>query len=300
MNLNKYLILIKAVEAGSVTRAAQEMGISQSAATQLLASLEKEFQTTLIRRSKSGITLTKDGSVLLPLIKEVAEADARLTEAVDRLRRDKTSIRIATFKSVAVNWLPEIIKEYHRRFPNIRIELVDAGYNDIEALLSEKNVDFGFVPMPVERKYKAVPVYRDRLLAVLPEDFNIPRSSISSQKKKQVPEFCPVSLFAEESVIALSETIDRDAKNIFQANSVIPNICYRVEDDYALLAMVEKGLGISIVPELILKGTDHHVKVMELDPPAFRTIGIAFPSEEPPRSEVTDFYDFTVDYISSL
>lgn len=290
MNIKKYNMLINTIELGSITKAAQKTGVSQSAATQLLASLEKDFQVKLIKRSKSGVTLTKEGAYLLPMIKDVAEANEKLAEAVEKLHNDKTVIRIATFKSVAVNWLPAIIKEYHHRFPNIRIELIDAGYNDIEKVLSDKSIDIGFIPLPAGKKYKAVSVYQDRLLAVFPEGYeNLP-----------VQDRCPVSIFGTEPVIALSESIDRDSQSVYSTNNIVPNICYRVEDDYALLAMIEKGLGISIVPELILRGTDHHVKIMELDPPAFRTIGIAFPSEDNPRNEVTDFYKFIIEFVNNL
>lgn len=289
MNLNKYIVIIKAVELGSVSAAAGSLKITQSAATQLISSLEKELGIPILTRNKGGVRLTKEGSTLLPLLKNVVAADEKITSAVKELQSNRNVIKIAAFKSVAINWLPEIIREYHRVEPGIKIELIDAGYSEIDQNLISESIDFGFVPLPANPACKSFPVYNDRLLAVIPADHQPALSDKGG---------FPVSAFATEPVVALSSSIDRDARTVFRNAGITPNIRYRVDDDYALLAMVENGLGISIVPELILKGTDKKVQIFELDPPAFRTIGISFPANKNASPEALAFSDFTRQYIS--
>lgn len=288
MNLKKYEAFVKTYELGSISAAAYSLHSTQSGLTQLIASLEKELGIILFTRSRNGIRLTPEGETLLPLVQEVLAADERLTHAVHTLSEHRDSIRIAAFKSVAVNWLPEIIREFRKVEPDLRIELADAGYNNMEVSLSEQQIDFGFVPLPVSDRYQAIPIFKDRLLAVLPPDH--PGAALTA---------CPVSLFATEPVISLSESIDLDARTVFRDAGITPDIRYRVEDDYAMLAMVAQGLGISIVPELILTGTDMNVCVRELDPPSFRTIGIAFPSGKILSPDARRFADFVADFIRS-
>jgi len=289
MNLNKYTMLIKTCELGSVTAAAKELGISQSAATQLINSLEKELGLQIIVRSRSGVRLTKEGSILLPLFKNVVEADNKISSAVQKLKSEKNIIRIAAFKSVAINWLPEIIRDFRKANPGIKIELIDCGYKDIDQSLMNEDVDFAFLPLPANPAYTGIPVYNDRLLAVLPPDY--PQTGLINGR-------LPVKLFETEPVVSLSDSIDRDARTVFHNAGIVPNICYRVDDDYAQLAMIENGLGIGIVPELILHGTDKKLKISELDPPAFRTIGIAFPSYKNASTEALAFSEFAKNYIS--
>lgn len=294
MNIKKYEAFIKTIETGSITAAAEQMGNTQSGITQLISSLEKEFGVTLFLRKRTGPRLTPEGERLFPLIKAVVDSERELEQAVNRIRKDDNVIRISSFKSVAVNWLPDIIKEYTAGEPDVSIELADSIYNNLERTFSEQKVDFCFVPLPTDISCRTMPICKDRLLAVLPPDYDNSRLIKNGDGDLS----CPVSLFEREPVINLTDSIDRDARTVFETEHIKPNIRYRVEDDYVMLAMVEKGLGISIVPELILRGSDKKVKVVELDPPAFRTIGIAFPPGKKENPAALRFAEFAAAWVN--
>lgn len=289
MSINKYSTFLKVVEAGSITLAAASLGHTQSGVTQLIHSLEKELGVSLLKRSRSGICLTEDGKALLPYIEKVVQANVQLEKAALLLKvpHDR-AIRIGAFKSVAVNWLPEIIKEYQKISPATKFDLVDCGYNNIEETLSKQQIDFAFVPLPIYTDCKCIPVYKDPLLAVVPKDHRI-----AGQTE------CPVSEFAKEPVIRLIPSIDMDAGSVYEKNQLIPHTKYTVEDDYAMLAMVEQGLGICIMPQLILQGIQKEYTALPLRPRAYRTIGIAFPSYETTGQEAINFADFAADWIKS-
>ena len=287
MSINKYIAFLKIVESGSITGAAAALGHTQSGVTQLIRSLESEVGFCLFHRTRQGILLTEEGEKLYPLIQDVVDADRRLLEAISGLRKmEKKTLRIGTFTSVAVNWLPEILKEYQLIAPDIHFELVDCGYNNIEEALTKQQMDFGFVPLPLNLSCECIPLYKDRLLAALPQ-----KHKLASSKS------CPIDIFTTEPVISLIPGIDRDARKVFEKHQITPNIKYTVENDYAMLAMVEKDLGICIVPELILQGSNHPIVTMELDPPAYRNIGIAFPPNHTVKEDARQFAQFAADWV---
>lgn len=287
MNIKKYIAFLKVVEHGTVTKAAEELGNTQSGVTQLLHALESDLGFCLMTRSRSGIQLTAEGQRLYPLIMDVVNTDRKLQDEVLTIKNeDGKTIRIGTFKSVAVNWLPNMIQEYQQYDHDIHFELVDGGYNNIEQELAKQDLDFAFAPLPLKLNCKCIPLCEDRLLAVLPTNHPAVREKA-----------CPIHLFETEPVISLIDTIDRDARTVYTSAGIRPNIKYTMEDDYAMLAMVEKNLGICIVPELILQGNKKKVKVMELDPPAIRTIGIVFPSYENAKPSSKKFAEFASEWV---
>ena len=300
MSIRKYQAFVKVIEEGSVTAAAQAIGISQSGLTQLLNSLEYELDLDLLVRSRSGIKLTEVGEQLLPLMRDAIDADAKVLSLAHSLKRSESApevktIRIGSFTSVAVNWLPDIICRFSTEEPDVRIELIDGGYNNIEKTFKENPIDFGFVRLPLDFKCQTLPLFNDRLLAVLPQNFDTSKLLPSEDPGKYI---CPTSLFETEPVVSLIDTVDRDAKTIFRSAGIVPNIRYRVEDDFAMLAMVERGLGIAIVPELMLKNTNRNVLIAQLQPAAFRMIGIAFPDYAHVSDIAMKFVDFTKKFLS--
>lgn len=287
MNINKYTAFLKVVELGSITKASAVLGHTQSGVTQLLNSLEKELGVSLLTRSRQGIALTPEGEKLYPLIQDVVTSNEKLQNAALGLQSSEdNTIRIGTFTSVAVHWLPEIIREYQQIAPHIHFDLIDCGYNNIEETLTKQQMDFGFVPLPLSLKCRCISLYEDRLLAVLPPSH--PAAGNAT---------CSLELFRTEPVISLISSVDRDARSVFEKNGIQPNIKYTASSDYAMLAMVENSLGICIMPELILQGSTNQVKTLELDPPAFRTIGIAFPSSGTVKPSALHFSQFAAEWI---
>ena len=112
MNLQKYLSFVKTVEYGSFTKAAEILNYTQSGVSRMIADLEKEWNITLLERSKYGIKPTSDGMKLLPYAKNLCAEFDKLQMQIDEINGlDSGLIRIGTFSSVATHWLPNIIKE---------------------------------------------------------------------------------------------------------------------------------------------------------------------------------------------
>ena len=133
MNLQKYMSFVKTAECGSFTKAAELLNYSQSSISRMINDLEKEWKVALLERSVGGVKLTSDGMKLLPYAKSVVAEFEKLQMEVDELNGLQSGlIRIGTFSSVATHWLPNIIKEFQKAYPNIDYELLLGDYTEIE------------------------------------------------------------------------------------------------------------------------------------------------------------------------
>lgn len=267
MDIIKYELLVRIVELGSLSAAAEAMGYTQSGASRILSSLEEEWGLTLMTRSRAGIHPTQHLDRLLPYIRALLRDQERIQQTVSAIHGlNEGKLRIGAFTSVSVHWLPPIIKVYETLFPNIEITLLCGDYHDIDGWLAVGAIDIGFVTLPSSANCQFIPLREDRLLAVLPPD----------HKYANLPKL-PVTRIADEPFISLLESSDHDTRKALESYGIKPNIKYTSKDDYAILAMVEHGLGMSIMPELLLTGRQDHVKVLELIPGARRTIALALP-----------------------
>ena len=107
--LLKYLAFVKTVERGSFTKAAEDLHYAQSSVSKMIADMEAEWGMTLLERSKSGVVLTSAGEQLLPYLRKALCGYDELAGQILRMKGLETGIvRIGTFSSVAINWLPNI------------------------------------------------------------------------------------------------------------------------------------------------------------------------------------------------
>ena len=139
VNLNKYQILLKTVELGSITRAAEALGYTQSAVSRVIADLEREWDMELLTRSRTGVVLSSSGAALLPYVQAVCNAGRELEEQVAELHGlTRGTLRVATFASVSIHWLPAIMKEFLGRYPGIQFDLVSNWeFAEVEDLLRQ-------------------------------------------------------------------------------------------------------------------------------------------------------------------
>lgn len=270
MPVNKYEAFLLSVELGSITRAAENLGVTQSAVSHMISSLEAELGFALLRRGRGGASPTAEGQSVTPAIRGILTARERLDQMASAIRGlDSGTVRIGTFTSVGVHWLPGIIAEFQADYPSVELKLMSGDYHDVEQWLADGSADIGFVPLPTRLGGEVVPLRADRLLAVIPA--NHPLADAAA---------FPVAELERESFIGLLETSDRDARGALAAAGVSPHIKYKTKDDYAVIAMIERGLGVSIMPELLLRSCSERVRCLELDPPASRTIGLCMPDAE--------------------
>lgn len=289
MAVSRYEALVRVVELGSLTKAAAELGCTQSAVSHMINALEAELGFSVLRRSRSGVELTQEGVGIMPSVRDIVNSTERLRQTASSIRGlDYGTVRIGTFTSVAVHWLPSMIKLFQNDYPNVEIKLMNGDYHDVDQWLSEGSADIGFTTVPTSLKGSATALLEDRLLAILPPDH--PLASL--------PRF-PVREAEHEPFISLLESSDHDARRALEAAGVKPNIRFTTKDDYAIIAMVEQGLGVSIMPELLLTGRTENVKVMEIVPSASRTIGIVVREGDAAGPATQRFAQYIVEWVKN-
>lgn len=282
MNIQKYMAFVKTVEYGSFTKAAEILNYSQSGISRMINDLEKEWKIVLLERGKSGVKLTSDGMKLLPHAKNICMEYEKLQMELDELNGLQSGlIRIGTFSSVATHWLPNVIRRFQQAYPNIDYELLLGDYTEIEEWILTGRVDCGFLRLPAHPEFETYFLEQDRLLAILP--VNHPLAHL---------EKFPVVDLCGEPFLLLEKGAKADASEIFERCHLAPQIHFTTWDDYAIMSMVESGLGISILPELILKRAPYRIVAKELDVPAYRKIGIALRSKKNASLAVKRFLEY--------
>ncbi len=279
MNIQKYLAFVKTVECGSFTEAAKELDYSQSGISRMINDLETEWNICLLKRGRSGVRLTSDGLKLLPYAKSVCNEYQKLQTQIDELHGLQSGlIRIGTFSSVATHWLPNIIKAFQKKYPNIDYELLLGDYTEIENWILEGRVDCGFLRLPTTSELETIFLEQDRLLVILPE--NHPLANC---------ERFPIKALCNDPFMLLEKGAKAEISEIFERYNIAPKTHFTTWDDYAIMSMVESGLGISILPELILQRIPYRIKVKELEIPAYRKIGLAMKDKKSTSLAVKQF-----------
>lgn len=287
MKLDKYEVLVTAVEQASLTLAAEALGCTQSAVSHSLDALERELGFPLVKRSRAGVRLTSEGERLLPAVRELLQSRERLGQVAAAIRGlDAGTVRIGAFTSVAVHWLPGVLKEFQSDFPRVDFRLLNGDYHDVEQWLSDGSIDIGFVTVPCPVDCELIPLMEDRLLAILPE----------GSRFASYPKF-PLIECEREPFISLLESSNHDARRALETAGVTPNVRFYTKDDYAILAMVEQGLGMSIMPELLLKGRRDRLLTLPLLPEAKRTIALAIAAGNRAGPATRRFADYVVRYV---
>lgn len=243
MSSSKYRAFAKTAELHSITRASEQLGYTQSGVSHLIATLEKELGIPLLIREKAGTTLTSEGRVVLSCVKQILEAEENLNNTVRNLRGLHTgTLRIGTFSSVSIRWLPEILSRFKFKYPGIEISIYNADYAQIEESLSKNAVDCGFVTLPSREEFFVQPLAHDRLMAV------VPANSILCQKRELQPQD-----LAAETFIVPAEGTKYDVGKLFNQVGISPRDQLEFCDDYAAVEMVKQDLGVTILPELMVK-----------------------------------------------
>ena len=290
MNIQKYQAFMAVVEQGSLTRAAEELGCTQSAVSHCISSLEEELGFALLKRGRAGARLTNEGERLAPAVRNLLNSAEQLKQTASAIRGlDSGTVRIGAFTSVAVHWLPPVLKEFQRDYPKVDLRLLNGDYHDVEQWLQDGSIDVGFVGMPCGVDCECIALMEDRLLAILPK----------GSRFEHYPKF-PLVECETEPFISLLQSSDHDARRALDAAGVRPNVRFYTKDDYAVIAMVEQGLGISIMPELLLKGRNDNVQILPLIPEAKRTIGIAIAAGSKAGPATRRFADYVVRFVTEM
>ena len=264
MNISKYKALLTAVDMGSLSGAAQKLGYTQSGLTHMMNALEDEFGFSVLQRGYYGIKLTPAGERIIPKIRQLVMCEDALETEVELVKSYGDDVlRIGAFSSMAGTWLPGIVEKFNKEFPEITINIQTGTVAELYGGLEEGRYDVCFGTKNAKYDFKWVPLENDRFYAILPK--NYPTDS---------DEF-HVSRFNGTKFLMPGLGFDDDISAVFSEFNVKPFVTPTYVDDPAIISMVEHGLGISMLSELIIAGKAEDVKVLPIVPEVSRTLAIA-------------------------
>lgn len=291
MSLQKYAALLKTVELGSISLAAEQMGYTQPAVSRMIADLEEEWKVELLRRSRAGLEASSACLQILPLLRAIqADCDA-LKFAVAEIHGAHTGlIRVGIFTSVADMWIPDLLKTFQQQYPNIEFDLINMeSYAEIESSIRHGKVDCGFVKMPTVHDLQVRFLMRDELVAVLPPDHPLAEAEVF-----------PVARLKDAPFIKLREKVDLEVSHFLNGIPYAPKFCYEVSSDHTALSMVECGLGITITHSLIAGNPRYNVVCKPFDIGQHRDIAIATASNVRLAGTTKLFVDHVISQISAV
>ena len=267
--VQKYQALVETVRRGSITAAARGLAYSQSGVSRMIADLEREWGIRLLERGRKGVRLTADGEQVMPFVEAVCEDQRRLSERVAEISGAQSGlIVVGTFSSVATHVLPGVIERFGAGHAQVEFELRMGDYSEIEGWVADGLVDFGFLPYPpqVPREDLArEAVLVDELMAVVPQGH-----------KLAAKERIGLDDLAREPFILLERGSDNEISPLFERAGLEPQARLSTWDDYAIMSMVENGLGLSILPGLILTRCPYRIERRPLDPPVTRELAAVY------------------------
>ncbi|HIX35891.1 MAG TPA: LysR family transcriptional regulator [Candidatus Limosilactobacillus merdigallinarum] len=275
---------------GSFTAAAKQLGYTQSAISQMIASLEKELGVQVLARSNHHVQLTPEGQRLMPLLSQTAKDWDNVKELAQEITGLKSAvIKIGTISSISAHWLPQLIKKFQALHPGVRFVMLQGDYTTIPEWIHNNEIDFGFVN-PAAMPQEPVKFLRaGDLRAILPIDHPLAKE-----------EAVLLTDLKDEPFLMLEEGLYSEPLEAFHENGIEPNIKLRVHDDYSILSMVEAGLGFSILADLVLQKQSYNVAIRPLIPNVQRRIGILQKPRELMPIASQQFVDFIIQHRAAL
>ena len=258
----------------------------------MMNSLEREVGFTLLERGRGGVRLTKDGERVAPAIREFLQANARLDSTIAQVASSRSEvIRVSAFASMAMHWLPSIIRRFREERPDVDVDIRMADHiRSPYELLAQGKMDVIFVSHQEEESgYEWIHLRDDTMYAVLPKDYPIDGRT-----------GYPLSEFDGRDFIMPAQGFDKDIMRIFNRVGVKPHILPTAVDDPTVISMVEHGLGVSMMTELTLRGRGDGVLLVPVEPKSARELGMAVRAGEGRQASLQQFLECAQTVLAEL
>ncbi len=282
MNLEQLRGFVEIAQGGNFTRAAERLHLAQPSLSRQISSLEHDLGAELFHRSRDGSTLTTAGESLLPLARRMlADAESVRRELGELAGLQRGRVRLGATPTLCISLVTDVIGAFHAAHPAIELHLSEHGSKRLLDELANGELDLALITTT-----DASSAARFTVAPLLVEELVV----ISSAAAPPVTDAASVSLdvVALLPQIAFSSSYDlRGATDAaFRAAGLVPEVVLEGPEMDAVLRFVERGLGVAIVPAMVLIDRPG-LRSVRLDGPALtRTISLARPSDVAPTTAV--------------
>jgi DNA-binding transcriptional LysR family regulator len=266
MNLMHWRLVLAVVDAGNITHAAAQVGMTQSGASQAIAQLEDTLGAPLFTRERRQTVPTALG------LRVADEARAMLgaLHRIQALSREASgaaggTLRLASFPMVFSTVLPPVLRRFRQLHPAIEVVSLEATDDEVETLLAAGTVDVGVVLNAAPGR-EVCPLGQDEWMAVLPAAHPLARAGGAIDL---------AALTAQPFVLATGGCSVHAQSLAADAGLAIADVRASVRDWSSAFALVREGLGVTLVPALTLPENRRGLRVMRLALPLYRSFGLA-------------------------
>lgn len=243
--MKKYEIIIDVCKTGSFTKTAHRLNYSQAAVSQTVKSFEAELGFPIFKRKKSGVELLPAAREVIDSLEVITAEQKHLKEISDSLTKsDSGLIRIGTIFSMAVNLLPNILKEFHVIYPDINFDIFCGEYDEIHTKLSNGEIDLAFTSKYGAEGFTQIELLQDEFMAVMPVDHPLSKKmALSIHDLEGVP------------YIPSGEKFDFEIGEIFDTVRITPTVSFKLTDELVSHKLIEAGFGVSVSTKYLLDAT---------------------------------------------
>lgn len=265
MTFTQLEVFAALARAGSFSRAAAVLGITQSAVSHALKQLETELGVVLVVRDAAQSSLTPAGERLLLRVNDILQQKQALQQEADLERgRARGVLRIGSFGSTSsLQLLPTLLERYAREQPLVDVHVEEQDDATVARWLLERRVELGFVVLPDER-FETLPLARDELVAVLPQQHALARKTALQAQD-----------FNGQAFIRTAAGSGAMVDAFLAAGGATPSTRFVLEQLASMLGFVARGHALAIAARLALPDAVEGVVYRSLSPRRIRLTALA-------------------------
>ena len=241
MQIESLKVFCDLAETESFTKAAQINNITQSAVSQQISSLERQFKSLLIERSKKRFRLTREGQVLYEYSKQILNTFDSMTNRLQEIKDIVSgTIRVATIYSIGLHDLPPYLKKFLKAYPTVNVHVEYRRSNQVYEDVLSNIVDLGLVAYPSkDAKLEVVPLRKDMLVLIAH-----PQHPLAKNKTLKLRDLSGQKFIGFEPDIPTRRAIDK----ILKDEDVNVNVVMEFDNIETVKRAVEIDAGVAIVP----------------------------------------------------
>lgn len=265
MDTKKLAALLEVISVKSINKTSEKLGYTQSGLTYVLNTLNDELGVSLLDRNRNGVALSGNGEKLLPYIRAILDSEAVFNEQLHNIiKQASNKIRVGAYTSISSYWLPDAIRDFQNKYPDISIE-VRVGSFDIPKWLENDEIDIAIAEKALAGDFDWLFLCDDEMCAAIP--CSNPLSQHASVSLEEIVKY-PLVFPSNNSKNVVTVNMQEHGLN-FQNNVIIST-----SEGGSLLRMVGSGLGISFITKLYMPECPDTVKLLPITPPLTRPIGV--------------------------
>mgnify|MGYP003584323495 FL=1 len=282
MNLEQLRAFVTVAQLGNFTRAAEELHLAQPSLSRQISTLEQSLGAELFHRARAGSTLTVAGESLLPLARRMLADAASVRRELDELAGlQRGRVRLGATPTLCISLVAEVLSAFHAAHPGIELHITESGSRGLLDHLAGGELDLALITTSgaaSPERFSVAPLLVEELVVIS----SAGAPPLTARESIGLGEVAGLPQVAFSSTYDLRATTDA----AFAAAGLSPYTVIEGAEMDAVLRFVERGIGVAIVPAMVLIERSGLRSVRLSDPTLTRTISIARVADISPTAAV--------------